>query len=88
MLVKFISCHTAYLRAICQYILYLYLDLVETKDQFLENLHTFWKEDKDSQKILSNVAMVVDGFAEAIENQSEFLGFERVEEYPTNRLKL
>ena len=87
-MVKFISCHTAYLRAICQYYLYLFLELVETKDQFLANLKQFWREDKDSQKILTNVAIVVEGFKEAVENQCDFLGFERVEEYPSNRVRM
>lgn len=31
---------------------------------------------------------VVEGFKEAVENQCDFLGFERVEEYPSNRVKL
>lgn len=66
LLVKFISCHTAYLRAICQYYLYLYLDIIQSNDQFLNNLKQFWKEDKDSQKILTNVAMVVEGFKEGV----------------------
>jgi hypothetical protein len=74
-LVKFISCHTAYLRAICQYYLYLYLDIVDPKDQFLTNLKHFWKDDKDSQKILTNVSMVVEGFKEGVQRQYDFLGF-------------
>lgn len=32
-------------------------------------------QDKDSQKILTNIAMVIDGFKSAVENQHDFLGF-------------
>lgn len=39
-------------------------------------------------KILKNVAIVVEGFREGVEEQSDFLGFQRVEEYPSNRVKL
>ena len=42
-LVKFISCHTAYLRAICQYYLSLFLDLMPVNDPFLLNLGKYWK---------------------------------------------
>ncbi len=87
-MVKFISCHTAYLRGICQYYLYIYLKLVPPTDPFLINISTFWSEDKDSQKILANIMTVVEGFKEAVESQCDFLGFERVEEYPSNRVKL
>jgi hypothetical protein len=55
--------------------MYLYLELAQTNDQFLINLKQFWKDDKDSQKILTNIAMVVDGFKEAVEQQCDFLGF-------------
>lgn len=68
-LVKFISCHTAYLRAICQYYLHSYIQLNPQKDPFLLNISHFWQEDRDSQKILANVAMVVEGFKNAVEGQ-------------------
>lgn len=62
--------------------------MVPPNDPFLVNLSKYWNSDKDSQKILKNVAMVVEGFKEGVENQIDFLGFERVEEYPSNRVKL
>jgi len=58
-MLKFISCHTAYLRAICQYYLYLYLHLQTSTDPFLENIKHFWSEDKDSLKIFKNVSIIV-----------------------------
>ena len=32
--------------------------------------------------------MVVEGFREGVQSKCDFLGFERVEEYPSNRVKL
>lgn len=45
-----------------------------------------WKEDKDSVKILKNISIAVEGFRESIdaEESLDFLGFSRVEEYPTD----
>ena len=74
-IVKFISCHTAYIRAICQYYLNIYLELVPPSDPFLLSISKFWKEDKDSQKILKNIAIVVEGFRDGVENHMDFLGF-------------
>ena len=82
MLVKFVSCHTAYLRGICQYYLYKYMDLVETGDEFLRRMKQFWQEDAGSIKILRNVGIVIEGFKEGVEGSQDFLGYERVEEYP------
>ena len=59
-----------------------------SKDPFLINICKFWSEDKDSQKILKNVSIVIDGFRDAVDEQLDFLGFERVEEYPSNRVKM
>ena len=49
----------AYLRTICQYYLNLYLEIVPPSDPFLINMSKYWKEDRDSQKIQKNVALVV-----------------------------
>ena len=36
---------------------------------------------------MKNISIVVDGFKEAVENNVEILGFERVEDYPSKAVK-
>lgn len=60
-LVRFISCHQAYVRSISQYYIMRYLENSAVKGKgFLQHLaSTVWKEDKDCVKIMRNVGMVV-----------------------------
>lgn len=93
-LVKYIACHVAYSRAICQYYMSKFLALRKknakaANDALLVSLAHFWFADKDSVNIMRNISVAVEGFKVQIDGylrgdkmEEFYLGFERVEEYP------
>ena len=67
-LVRFMSCHQAYIRSIAQYHIMKYIEAKPRQGGFLQHLVTrVWKEDKDCIKIMKNVGFVVEGFKQAVE---------------------
>lgn len=66
------------MRTISQYYLGKYLKLSHKKDQMLSNLVKFWYDDKDSLKIMTNIAVAVEGFdrqMQLFDQKSKFESF-------------